>query len=193
MAVIGSKCLAGAIYSFWPSDFVYTNKEEAWANSIPCMKELCEYAGERDIDIALEILNRFETYMINTVDECLEYIKKVNDPHCKILVDTFHANIEEDSIPDAFRKAGKLLAHVHVGENNRTLPGMNNTIPWKEIGKACKEIGYDGTIVMEPFLHAGGEVGKDIHVFRDLSHNASQEELDQMLKDSVKFLHEIFD
>jgi D-psicose/D-tagatose/L-ribulose 3-epimerase len=85
-----------------------------------------------------------------------------------MLLDTFHMNIEEDSFRGAILQAGDKLGHVHTGETNRRPPGRGR-IPWEEVFGALKEIGYTGSIVMEPFLLPGGQVGRDISVFRDLT------------------------
>jgi D-psicose/D-tagatose/L-ribulose 3-epimerase len=97
-------------------------------------------------------------------------------------------NIEEDNMYDAIRRAGDRLGHVHVGEGNRKLPGMNNSINWPEVGKALRDINYQKYVVMEPFLLCGGSVGYDIRVWRDLSDNASQEDMDRLIRESLVYL-----
>lgn len=185
---LGSRILVGAIYSFWPTDFVDTDKEWAWDKSIACLRILGEDAARYGITIALEVLNRNESYILNDCAEALEYCRRVDRPAVKILLDTYHMNIEEDNMYDAIRKAGPMLAHLHVGECNRKLPGMNNSIDWKQIGRALRDINYNGYVVMEPFLLAGGEVGRDCRVFRDLSGGASEEQMNQYITESLKFL-----
>jgi D-psicose/D-tagatose/L-ribulose 3-epimerase len=115
----------------------------------------------------MEVVNRFEQYMMNTAAEAVRYVTEVGSPNCTVLLDTFHMNIEEDSFRDAIRTAGKRLGHLHIGETNRRAPGRGK-IPWDEVFGAVAEIGFQGSIVMEPFLQPGGEVGRDIKVFRDL-------------------------
>jgi D-psicose/D-tagatose/L-ribulose 3-epimerase len=188
MKKLGSKTLVGAIYSFWPTDFVDTNKEAAWETSIACLQELSKTAEELDIECALEVLNRNETYILTDCAEAIEYVGKVGSRNINILLDTYHMNIEEDNMYDAIRKAGDLLGHLHVGECNRKLPGMNNSINWPEIGKALRDINYKKAVVMEPFMLKGGQVGHDIRVWRDLSNNATPEQMDQYIKDSLVYL-----
>lgn len=103
------------------------------------------------------------------------------------MLDCFHMNIEEDSFYDAIVSTGKYLGHFHVGEANRKVPGKGR-IPWNEIGRALRDIGYDGGVVMEPFVCMGGGVGQDIKVWRDLSNNASPEQLDADIAESCAFL-----
>lgn len=188
MSKLGSKVLVGAIYSFWPTDYLETDKETAWKRSIACLQELTKTAEKYDIVMALEVLNRNETYILTDCAEALEYCAKVGGHSTKILLDTYHMNIEEDNMYDALRKAGNMLAHVHVGECNRKLPGMNNSINWPEIGKALRDINYEGYVVMEPFLLKGGEVGRDVRVFRDLSDGADEEKMTEWITVSLQYL-----
>jgi len=95
-------------------------------------------------------------------------VEAVSSPNARILLDTFHMNIEEDFIGEAIQKAGDKLGHLHIGENNRMPPGYGH-IPWTEVAAALRKINYQGYVVMEPFLMPGGEVGRDIKVFRDMS------------------------
>lgn len=188
MARLGSKSLVGAIYSFWPCDFKHTDKDGAWKRSIACLKELGKTAEALNIECALEVLNRNETYILTDCAEAIEYVKQVDSPSVNILLDTYHMNIEEDNMYDAIRKAGSLLGHLHVGENNRKLPGMNNTVNWPEIGKALRDINYQKAVVMEPFLLSGGAVGRDIRVWRDLSNGATMEQMDDLIRNSLVYL-----
>ena len=192
MDKISSKSLVGAMYSFWPCDFKYTDKEAAWDTSIAEMKKLAAVAEDLGIDLCQEVLNRFETYIMTNAAEGVEYCKRVDSPRCKVLLDTFHMNIEEDNIPAAIRLTGDYLGHIHVGEANRKLPGQGS-LDWKAIAAAVHDVHYDGNVVMEPFLLKGGSVGKDIKVWRDLSNGADEAKMDQMLADAVKFLHANFD
>ena len=91
------------------------------------------------------------------------------------------------------RGAGNLLGHLHVGEGNRKLPGMSKgSMPWAEMGEALREINYNKCVVAEPFLLAGGKVGADVKVWRDLSNGADDERMDKYLTESMKFLKEKF-
>ena len=192
MDTIGSKSLVGAIYSFWPSDFVETNKAMAWERSIPELKKLGAIAEDLDIECALEVLNRNETYILTSCKEAIEYCNQIGSKNINILLDTYHMNIEEDNMIEAIHTADQMLGHFHVGENNRKLPGMNNSLPWNEIGKALRDIHYKKAVVMEPFLLEGGAVGRDIRVWRDLSDGANGQLMDQYITESLKFLKKSF-
>ena len=191
MVKLDCKILIGACYNHWPYDFVDIDKEALWARAVECLKIVGDEAERLGITIALEILNRFESCILNTVEEGLKFCADIGKPSVKLLLDTFHMNIEEDNIGDAFRLAGDMVAHVHVGEANRKLPGTGRNMPWAEIGQALKDINYKGMVVMEPFMLYGGEVGNAIKVWRDLSGGADDAKMDEMMTESVKFLRSL--
>lgn len=188
---LDSRAIVGVMYTYWPNDFTDLDKEGAWARGVESVKKLGKTAGELGIDMCLEVVNRFETNILNTAEEGVKFCHDVNEPSVKLLLDTFHMNIEEDNFRDAILTAGNLLGHVHVGEGNRKLPGQGH-LPWGEIGTALNEIGYKNGIVMEPFVKPGGQVGKDIKVWRDLSNEADEREMDRQIQESLKFLKRSF-
>jgi D-psicose/D-tagatose/L-ribulose 3-epimerase len=191
MDKLDSRVLAGVLYSYWPCDFTEVDKKAAWELGIASVRELARAAESLGIDLCLEVVNRFETYILNTSEEAVRYCKAVDSKRVKILLDTFHMNIEEDNIGDAIRLAGTYLGHLHVGEGNRKVPGKGH-LPWTEIGKALRDVQYDKGVVMEPFVLEGGQVGADIKVWRDLSGNASTEQMDRDVKESLGFLKGAF-
>lgn len=178
--------IGGALYSYWPVDFKTADKTEDWKRSVEGMQILAPEAKKYGITLGMEVLNRFESHILNTAEEGVQFVQEVGMDNVKVMLDTFHMNIEEVSMGDAIRKAGSLLGHFHTGECNRMVPGKGR-IPWKEIGEALREIGYDGTVVMEPFVRMGGQVGSDIKVWRDISRGASEEMLDRDARDAVNF------
>ena len=99
-------------------------------------------------------------------------------------------NIEEVNIGDAIRLVGDKLVGFHTGDNNRLAPGRGH-IDWKEIFGALKEINYQGRIVSEPFVKMGGEVGRDIYVWRNLMSDVSEQALDKEAKYILDFAKEM--
>ena len=185
--------LGGGLYSYWPVDFNSDiNKERDFETSVKNMKLIAKYAEEYDITLGMEVLNRFEGYLINTCDECLRYIDAVGNNRVGVMLDTFHMNIEEDNIGDAIRKAGDKLVHFHMGERNRKVPGKG-TMPWAEIGQALRDINYQHAAVMEPFVLQGGRVGQDIKIWRNLLTDTSEAKLDADAKHSCEFVRHVFE
>lgn len=184
----GIKTLGGALYSYWPVDFSgEINKAADTSFSIGNMKRIADLAERYNITLLMESLNRFEGYIINTAKEAVDYVNAVNRENVKLLLDTFHMNIEEDNILDAIRTCGSYLGELHVGEANRR-PPREDGLPWDKIVKVLKEIAFDGNIVMEPFVNQGGKVGQDIKVWRNLLADDKEETLDQAAGASVQYL-----
>lgn len=191
MDKLDSRALVGVMYTYWPNAFDDLDKEAQWARGVESVKKLGSVASSLGIDFCLEVVNRFETHILNTAEEGMRYLKDVDCDSVKLLLDTFHMNIEEDNLADAIRLAGDKLGHLHVGEGNRKLPGTGH-LPWNEMGKALNEIGFSGGVVMEPFVKMGGKVGEDIKVWRDLSGNADEAKMDADIKTSLEFLKKAF-
>lgn len=185
---MGAKELGGIIYGCWPGKLPsgVTDRRPFVDRSVESMKEVVKVAEDCGVLFNVEVVNRFEQYMMNTAAEAVEYVRRVGSPNLKILLDSFHMNIEEDSFHDAIRTAGELLGHFHIGETNRRAPGRGR-IPWDEIASSLRAIGYRGSIVMEPFLQPGGEVGRDISVFRNLAEGI---DLDAEAKRALEFIRD---
>lgn len=183
---MGGGLISGTVHSYWPATFPkgLDSKAPILAQSIKSMKELAPFAEERGVTLNVEVINRFEQFLLNTCEEALAYVMEIDNPACRILLDTFHMNIEEDSLGDAIRRAGKYLASLHIGETNRKLPGMGRQ-PWAEIKAALDDIDYQGPLVMEPFLMSGGQIGRDIGVWREI---VEHPDLDALAAESVKFV-----
>ena len=193
MELAGIDRIGGALYSYWPVNFAAGfDKQADIERSVARMKKLADMALVHGITLNMEVLNRFEGYMMNTCVEGMDYVKRVNKPNVKLMLDTFHMNIEEDSLPDAIEEAGSLLGNFHVGEANRKPPFAEGRIPWIEIGKALEKINYQGYVVMEPFVLQGGKVGQDISIWRDLFEDSSDESLNEAAQKSVEYLREIW-
>lgn len=147
---MGGGTLCGSVYTTWPKQLPKgTNRIDYYNQSIKSMKVLAPLAEKENVILLCEVLNRFEQFILNNCDQALEYVREIDSPSCKILLDTFHMNIEEDSIPGAIIKAGKYLGGLHLGENNRRPAGLGN-MPWKDIRIALDTIDYQGSLVEEP-------------------------------------------
>ena len=187
LAKLDIHVIGGALHSYWPIDYSKpVDKAGDRARGVEGISSLADFAADLGVDLCLEVLNRFENHVLNTVDEGVAFVREVGKPNVKVMLDTFHMNIEEDSFGTAIRTAGPLLGHFHTGENNRRVPGKGR-LPWHEIGTALREIGYSGAVVMEPFVKMGGGVGRDIKVWRDLSDNADEAQMDEAARQALAF------
>jgi D-psicose/D-tagatose/L-ribulose 3-epimerase len=185
MKYLGGTVMAGINYSSWPRKLAANEDKRVLTDrAVEGVREAVKTAEDCGVIFCIEVVNRFEQFMMNTAAEGISFAQRVDSPNCKILLDTFHMNIEEDSFRDSLIETGNWLGHFHLGEPNRRPPGQGR-MPWPEIFGALHEIDYQGAVVMEPFLVPGGEVGRDISVFRDLLGDG---DLDEQASQSVQFV-----
>ena len=111
-------------------------------------KGLSREAEGSNAYMLLEPVNRYESKYLNSIEDCIEIVKKVNINNFGILADFFHISIEEADIAKSIRSAGSLIRHVHLGDSNRLLPGYGH-IDWRECLKALKETGFEGYMNIE--------------------------------------------
>ena len=149
---------------------------------VTALSALAPEAASAGCVLALEPLNRYETDVISTVSQALAVIDAVDHPALGLLIDTFHANIEERSIPDAIRQSGKRLVYFQGNENHRGFPGTGS-INWPEVMKALADIGYEGPITLEPFRRNDDRIGLPIAKWRP-----PQEDESEKLKAAVAFM-----
>lgn len=172
-AAIGSPVLGGVTYAPW-SYFPGGGLQPYRHRCIESLRQTGKIAGDLGVVLCLEVLNRFEGYLINTVQQGLELVCEVDSPYVKLHLDTFHLNIEEGNIAAAIRAAGEQLGHFHCSENNRRRPGAGH-IPWTAVRQALDDIGYAGWIVMESFVRPEGEVGRTLSIWRPLADDLDAE------------------
>jgi len=121
--------------------------EEEWKWVVDALKEVYIHAMQCGVKMAIEPINRYETYFVNRGDQALALAKDVG-PECGVCLDVFHMVIEEVDMFAAIRKAGKKLYDVHVADNNRLAPGMGG-VDWGKLVATLREVGYDGALTME--------------------------------------------
>jgi D-psicose/D-tagatose/L-ribulose 3-epimerase len=176
---VGATNLVGPIYSAVGRVWQQTPDERARDVDllVKNLSALATYAGDKGVVLGIEPLNRFETSFINIADQVIEVIDRVNHPSCKVMLDSFHMNIEEKSLGAAIRKVGAArLAHFHACENDRGAPGSGN-VTWNEVAQALKDIGYDGPVVIESFTNKVKSIARAAAIWRPFE--ASQDALAQ--------------
>ncbi len=164
---LGGRTLTGPLYA--PVGYLVGRRrtEDEWGWCRDVFKEAAKKANQYGITMALEFLNRFESFFINTSADAVQMCKDVGDPCMGVHFDTFHANIEEKDIPEAARKTGTFLKHFHASENDRGVIGSGH-IPYAETFKVLKEIGYDEWVVVESFGSSFKELAAACCIWRDL-------------------------
>ena len=153
------------------------------------LREIGAAAGDLGISWNMEVVNRFESYLLNTAAEARALTDEVDSSNINILLDIFHGMIEEDDLANAIRIAGDKLGHYHVGTNNRRLPGPC-FLPWKDVARALVDVGYDKTISFSALVRSGGTVAlQGGHVWREmLPNDATDDDLDRMATEALGFM-----
>ncbi len=127
--------------------------DDEWKRSVEHVRRVAEYASAAGVLLTEEVVNRFELYVLNTLDEAIRFVDEVDHPNCKIHMDTFHSNIEEKRPGEAIRRAGQRIGYVHISENDRGVPGSGH-VAWDATFDALLDIGYDGWLTVESFGNA---------------------------------------
>jgi D-psicose/D-tagatose/L-ribulose 3-epimerase len=167
-AEVGAKIIAGPLYS--PVGYLPGRRrtEAEWKRAVECYQSLEPVLARHGVTIAIEPLNRFETYFLNTAADAVALCDQINLPNVGILFDTFHANIEEKNIGQAYRTVGRHLKHVHTCENDRGIPGSGH-VEWQEVFQALRDIRYDGWLTIESFGFSLGELSAAASIWRDIA------------------------
>ena len=140
-------------------------RQQEWV--IRHLREITSRAETLGVAVGMEPLNRYETDFLNTCDQALDLIEQVGSSHLKILLDTFHMNIEEKKLPEAIRKAGKHLGHIHACGSDRGRPG-NDHMDWIGIFEALKGINYEGGVVIESFTPEVEIIARAASIWREI-------------------------
>ena len=167
-AEAGAKILAGPLYS--PVGYLPGRRRTAdeWKWTVECYQSIGDTLRSYGVTVALEPLNRFETYFLNTAADAVALCEEIDHPNVGILFDTFHANIEEKDIAKAYRSLGRHLKHVHTCENDRGIPGTGH-VDWKGVFQALRDLHYDGWLTIESFGFSLGELSAAASIWRDVA------------------------
>jgi D-psicose/D-tagatose/L-ribulose 3-epimerase len=156
--------------------------EDEWKRAVEGLQSLGPALDACGVTLTVEPLNRFETYFLNTAADGARLCREVGHPRVAIVLDTFHANIEEKSLPEAIRTLGGHLKHLHACENDRGIPGSGH-VDWPGLFSALRETGYDGWLVIESFGSNIPEIAAAACIWRDLAPDS-----DTLAAEGVKFL-----
>ena len=144
------RMLVGPIYA---SLGVFSGKPPSpreWAWAVEGLREAADHAAAAGVTLVAEYLNRFEIYLLNCAEDAVRLVRDVDRPSFRMMYDTFHANIEEKSIPAALEACRDVMVHVHISENDRSTPGKGG-VNWRETWTGLKKIRYGGMLVVEAF------------------------------------------
>lgn len=134
---------------------------------------VADYAKEKDVNIAVEPINRYESYVCNTAENVLELIEKTGKDNLFLHLDTFHMNIEENNFRDPILLANQKLKHIHVTESHRGMLG-EGTVNWNQFFDALKEINFEGNLVLENFSSSIPGMQQMVSLWQKSPYNAEQ-------------------
>ena len=146
------------------------------------LRGAAEHAETRGVTLALEYLNRFETYLVTSAAEAAALVREVDHPSCRMMYDTFHAHIEEKDPRAAIRECADVLVHVHLSENDRSTPGAGQ-VDWDTTFAALDEIGYGAWVVIEAFGDSLPELAGATKIWRRMF-----ESEEQLARDGAAFV-----
>jgi D-psicose/D-tagatose/L-ribulose 3-epimerase len=174
--------IAGPIYS--PVGYLPGRRRtrDEWNWAVEGHQLLGDTLAANKITLAIEPLNRFETFFLNTADDAAALSAAIGHPNVGILFDTFHANIEEKEIAAGLRTVGKHLKHVHTCENDRGIPGHGH-IEWDSVFEELRALKYDGWLTIESFGFALGDLSAAAAIWRDIEKTP-----ESIAFDGVRFL-----
>ena len=157
--------------------------DEEWERSVEHIRRVAEYAADAGVVLAEEVVNRFELYHLNTLEQASRFVDEVNHPNCGIHLDTFHAHIEEKDPADAIQRAGTRIVHVHISENDRGVPG-SGSVAWDQTFDALRRVGYDGWLTVEAFGNFLPNLAAATKIWRPLF-----ESEEQLARDAFAFVN----
>jgi D-psicose/D-tagatose/L-ribulose 3-epimerase len=175
---------AGPMYSaVGKARMLSPDKRKAeWDLAVKNLRVVCEMASSRGLQIALEPLNRFESDLINNVDDVSRLIQDIDHPAAKIMLDGFHMNIEEKDIEQAITLSGDKLIHMQVSENYRGTPGTGQT-RWDAYRRGLESVNYQGIVTIESFTPENKELAGAVCFWHPMAENQ-----DDFARDGLQFL-----
>lgn len=167
---IGASVVSGPMYSSVGKDHYESTEDRKaeWALAVAGIAEMADYAAPKNVKLAFEPLNRFETDMINVVTQGMKFIDDVGRKNVGFHLDTFHMHLEEKDSAKAIQMAGDRIFHFHACENDRGIPGTGQ-VHWSEIARALKETKYDGPVVIESFTSQVKEIARAVCIWREIA------------------------
>ncbi len=183
----GATIYCGSNYCSWRYFTGQRRSDDEWAWGVESMRAVGEYAqGQSDLVIALETLNRFESYFLNTAADANRFVDDVGLPNVKVHLDTFHMMYEEDDIGAAIRSSGDRLAYFHACGSQRGIPGRD-LVPWQTTFEALRDVSYSFCITIESF-NPHQRIAPLAAIWRDFADSP-----EQLATEGLKFIQQQYE
>lgn len=186
-AELESPVVAGPMYSAVGKSRLEDEADRIaeWDRAVAGLQTWGDYAHQHGVKLAFEPLNRFETDMVNIVDQGLNLIEDVGSLAVGFHLDTFHMHLEEKDSTEAIRRAGSHIFHVHACENDRGIPGTGQ-VNWQGVAQALNDVSYQGAVVIESFTPQVKSIARAVCIWREIAPDQ-----DAIAADGLAFLKQL--
>jgi len=167
----GGSIIGGVNYAAWGYLTRTARTDQEWEWAVDNFKAAAKYAQDKNLGLSVEAVNRFETHFLNTSADSVQFCKDVDEPNVSVHLDAYHMIREEKDFYKAITGAGKYLGYYHACENERGVPGTG-LVPWEEVYRAFKDMGYEGWITIESFVPDIEELAGLCAIWRQLAPSA---------------------
>jgi D-psicose/D-tagatose/L-ribulose 3-epimerase len=184
-ADMGGSVFTGVTYSEIGRKITGRPGEEYWDRAAGVLKQAAQYAQDLGVTVGIEAINRYETFLINTGDQALELMNRVDEPNVKVHLDAYHMNIEEHDFYSPTLKCAPHLCHYHLSESHRGTPGTG-VVDWDGIYRALGTANYTGIVGLESFESVSPAMAAATCMWRSLSESS-----DALLADGLSYLKKL--
>ena len=181
-AALGGDTLTGGLYTHLGTLTRKPPTAEEIETCVRALKEAARIADGHGVQLGIEGINRYETYLNNTAEQVDELLDRIGEPNVFAHLDTYHMNIEERGFRPAIERLGDRLKYVHLSESDRGTPGKGN-VHWDDVFAGLQAIGYDGRLAMESFVAVNEDIIGATAIWRDIVGDP-----DVLIRDGLAFL-----
>lgn len=178
----GAELLCGPLHSALGHFTGSGPTSDEWKWGQESLRQVADHAQQAGVGLAIEYLNRFECYFLNSAHDCARFVREANHPALRMMYDTFHAHIEEKGAAEAIATCREYVAHVHISENDRSTPGTG-AVAWGPTFAALRQSGYDGWLTIEAFGLALPELAAATKIWRRMYQSE-----EQLARDGLSFI-----
>lgn len=172
-AEIGSSLLSGVIYSAIGRRIDCIPGDVYWERAAESLKEVSLSAQGCGVDIGIEPINRYESFLVNTAAQGLRLLRMIDEPNVKLHLDSYHMNIEEENFYDPTRKSAPFLCHYHLSESHRGTVGTG-TVNWDDVFRGLADGRYEGVVGMESFAEVSSSMAAGTCIWRKLAEDTEK-------------------
>jgi D-psicose/D-tagatose/L-ribulose 3-epimerase len=166
-AALEAPVLCGVLYAHLGTLTGRPPEEEELEDVARVLKNVARYAAEREVSLGVEVVNRYETYLINLAEQADAMLDRVREPNVFVHLDTYHMNIEKKGFYDPIVATGERIRYIHLSESDRGTPGTGN-VHWDEVFRGLKAIDYDEYLMMESFAAINEDLAGATALWRDV-------------------------